>query len=300
MNEVKDVANSKASSVANSPVGPVPTNPAVNTAACPPEGAVAMGAAGGGRLATARRWAAQCSLLALAACGGGQQIDIYPPLPPAPPPAPAVLAPTPAATPAPAAPSTSCSGAGVAAAAASTAPRAVCMLTTQGELVLELYPDKAPKTVENFLKYVNAKFYDGTLFHRIIPGFVVQGGGYDQNTAGPEKAGTFAPIPLESNNGLSNFKLTLAMARTNVPDSATSQFFINLEDNVAGGKKADGSATINNDYNPAMSGKSGYAVFGKVISGGATVTALAAVPLIATSDGVPQNRTLIYWAQQVK
>jgi cyclophilin family peptidyl-prolyl cis-trans isomerase len=90
------------------------------------------------------------------------------------------------------------------------------------------------------------------------------------------------------------------MARTNVPDSATSQFFINLEDNVAGGKKADGSATINNDYNPAQSGKSGYAVFGKVIAGSASVTALAAVPLIAASDGVPQNRTLIYWAQQVK
>jgi cyclophilin family peptidyl-prolyl cis-trans isomerase len=121
--------------------------------------------------------------------------------------------------------------------------------TTTGDIVIELYPSKAPITVANFKTYVKEGFYDNTIFHRIIAGFMVQGGGMDAN--GNEKQ-THSPIKLESKNGLSNKKGTIAMARTTVPDSATAQFFINVADNTF------------LDYG---SRDEGYAVFGKVIQG---------------------------------
>lgn len=121
--------------------------------------------------------------------------------------------------------------------------------TNFGEIVIELFDEESPITTENFKKYVNEKFYDGTIFHRIIENFMIQGGGYDFN--GNEKR-THAPIKLESRNGLSNKRGTLAMARTSVPNSATSQFFINTKDN---------------DFLDYGVRDEGYAVFGKVIKG---------------------------------
>ncbi len=135
------------------------------------------------------------------------------------------------------------------AAPASNNPR-VTLATTLGDIVVELYPDKAPKTVENFLQYVKDKHFDGTIFNRVIKGFVVQTGGYDANLW-PRP--TRPPIPLESKNGLRNDRGTLAMARGE-PNSATDQFFINVDNNdgLNVGKAGD---------------KHGYAVFGKVVSG---------------------------------
>lgn len=124
--------------------------------------------------------------------------------------------------------------------------------TSMGQIEAELYPDKAPVTVQNFLAYVNNKYYDGLIFHRVIDGFMIQGGG--MNAELKEKA-TLNPIKIESDNGLKNTRGTLAMARTNDPNSATSQFFINLVDNPFLDYKA-----------PTMAGY-GYAVFGKVTKG---------------------------------
>ena len=124
--------------------------------------------------------------------------------------------------------------------------------TSAGPVTVELYEDKAPLTVANFLKYVDAGFYDGTLFHRVIRGFMIQGGGFDQN--GQRKA-TRAPIQNEADNGLSNERGTLAMARTGNPHSATAQFFVNLVDND------------NLDFSGKNARGWGYAVFGKVTDG---------------------------------
>ena len=99
----------------------------------------------------------------------------------------------------------------------------VRMTTSMGDIVLELYPDKAPKTVENFLQYVGDKHYDGTIFHRVMDGFMIQGGGF---TADMQQKPTRAPVPLEATNGLKNDRGTIAMARTGNPNSATAQFFI--------------------------------------------------------------------------
>jgi peptidyl-prolyl cis-trans isomerase A (cyclophilin A) len=132
-----------------------------------------------------------------------------------------------------------------------SSPR-VKLSTNAGDIVLELYPDKAPKTVENFLQYVSDKHYDGTIFHRVIDGFMIQGGGM---TASLQQKPTRAPIPIESANGLKNDKYTLAMARTSNPNSATAQFFINVGNNV-----------FLNYTGPTTQGW-GYAVFGKVVSG---------------------------------
>ena len=126
------------------------------------------------------------------------------------------------------------------------------METSHGAIEIELFEDKAPNTVANFLKYVDDKFYDGTIFHRVINGFMVQGGGFTQNMA--EKS-TRAPIKNEATNGLSNDVGTLAMARTNDPHSATAQFFINVGDN---------SSLNHTGQNPSGWG---YAVFGKVTQG---------------------------------
>ena len=104
----------------------------------------------------------------------------------------------------------------------------VLMSTSMGDIKVELYADKAPVTVKNFLAYVDDKFYDGTIFHRVIPNFMIQGGGFDTDM---KQKPTKAPIKNEADNGLKNDRGTLAMARTSDPDSATAQFFINVKDN---------------------------------------------------------------------
>ncbi len=127
----------------------------------------------------------------------------------------------------------------------------VKITTNQGDIIVQLEAAKAPKSVENFLQYAKAGHYNGTIFHRVIDGFMIQGGGF---TPDMQQKPTRPPIPLESRNGLSNVRGTLAMARTNVPDSATSQFFINVKDNgfLDSARSPDGN---------------GYAVFGKVTQG---------------------------------
>ena len=144
----------------------------------------------------------------------------------------------------------------------------VSIKTSMGEIVIELYPDKAPKTVENFLQYVRDDFYKGTIFHRVIGNFMIQGGGftadfYKQGTPNYGQKPTRAPIPLESKNGLRNDAGWVAMARTSNPDSATAQFFINTVDN----------AGLNH---PQPDGH-GYAVFGKVVKGMEVVNSIRAV-----------------------
>ena len=126
----------------------------------------------------------------------------------------------------------------------------VKLATSAGDIIVELDQAKAPKTVENFLQYVKDKHYDGTVFHRVIDGFMIQGGGF---TANMQQKPTRAPIALEAANGLKNDKYTIAMARTGSPDSATSQFFINVKDNA-----------MLNAPNPDGYG---YTVFGKVVAG---------------------------------
>ena len=143
---------------------------------------------------------------------------------------------------------------------AQTSGTKVRLSTLQGDIVLELNADKAPKTVENFIQYVKDGHYDGLVFHRVIPGFMIQGGGFN---ADMQQKATRAPIALEATNGLKNERGTIAMARTNVPDSATSQFFINVVDN----------AMLN-----ATGPGNGYAVFGKVTAGMDVVDKIRAVP----------------------
>ena len=143
----------------------------------------------------------------------------------------------------------------------------VRLATSAGDIVIELDAAKAPGTVANFMSYVRAGHYDGTVFHRVIDGFMIQGGGMDARLR--EKP-TKAPIKLEAGNGLSNVRGTLAMARTNNPDSATAQFFINVVDN------------------PRLdSFGGGYAVFGRVIEGMDVVDRIRAVPTQA--QGMHQN-----------
>jgi peptidyl-prolyl cis-trans isomerase A (cyclophilin A) len=132
---------------------------------------------------------------------------------------------------------------------AQQAPR-VKLATTAGDIVLELNPAKAPRSVENFLQYVNERHYDGTVFHRVIDGFMIQGGGFDEQM---QQKPTRAPIPLEAGNGLKNERGTIAMARTPNPNSATAQFFINVADNAM--------------LNAPQPDGHGYAVFGKVVGG---------------------------------
>jgi peptidyl-prolyl cis-trans isomerase B (cyclophilin B) len=133
--------------------------------------------------------------------------------------------------------------------------------TSEGTIVVELETEKAPQSTQNFLQYVRDKHYDGTVFHRVIPNFMVQGGGF---TADMQQKTTRAPIQNEAKNGLKNLRGTLAMARTNVPHSATAQFFINHKDNAF------------LDY-PGQDGW-GYAVFGRVVAGMDVVDRIARVP----------------------
>lgn len=138
----------------------------------------------------------------------------------------------------------------------------VKLTTNFGDITLELYPEKAPITVANFLSYVEKGFYEGVIFHRVINDFMVQGGGFDANM---KQKATDAPIKNEANNGLSNDKYTVAMARTMVPDSASAQFFINVKDN-----------DFLNFSAPTTQGW-GYCVFGKIVEGMDVVDKIKAV-----------------------
>jgi peptidyl-prolyl cis-trans isomerase B (cyclophilin B) len=168
---------------------------------------------------------------------------------------------------------------------AAAAPR-VSLTTSKGEIVIELYSDKAPASVKNFLAYVNEKFYDGTIFHRVIPGFMIQGGGF---TADMNQKSTHAPVKNEADNGLRNARGTLAMARTSDPHSATAQFFINLKDNtfLDRAQSQDGW---------------GYTVFGKVVKGMDVVDTIAGVPTGNKSGmgDVPTQTVTITAAKAVK
>jgi cyclophilin family peptidyl-prolyl cis-trans isomerase len=137
----------------------------------------------------------------------------------------------------------------------------VLLTTNMGEILLELYPNDAPLTVDNFLTYVEKKYYDGLIFHRVIPGFMIQTGGFNEDISRMTPFG--GNIPNESHNGLKNKKYTIAMARTSDPDSAKAQFFINVVDNSS---------------LDATSGKAGYAVFGRVIRGMSVAEKISRLP----------------------
>ena len=158
--------------------------------------------------------------------------------------------------------------------------------TSLGKVKVELFADKAAGTVKNFLSYVNDKFYDGTVFHRVIPGFMVQGGGFEP---GLKEKKTKDPIKNESDNGLANARGTLAMARTSQPDSATAQFYINLKDNAFLDKKN-------------ARDKVGYCVFGKVIDGMDVVDKLAKVETgdAGPHQNVPKKDVIIKSIQVIK
>jgi peptidyl-prolyl cis-trans isomerase A (cyclophilin A)/peptidyl-prolyl cis-trans isomerase B (cyclophilin B) len=153
--------------------------------------------------------------------------------------------------------------------------------TNVGSFVVELYADKAPATVDNFLRYVNDGFYQGTIFHRVIPGFVVQGGGFTRDY---KQKTTREPVKNEAANGLKNTTATLAMARTSDPHSATAQFFINLKDN----NFLDHRAPNPREY--------GYTVFGRVVKGMNVVQEIAAIPTGAGGPfpaEVPQQTVIV-------
>lgn len=161
-------------------------------------------------------------------------------------------------------------------------------LAVNGSLVVTLTPEKTPITVDNFLAYVNSGFYNGTVFHRVVAGFVIQGGGYGPVTPPvvPTEKPTNAPIKLEVGKGLSNLQWTIAMARTDVLDSATSQFFINVVDNLS-----------------LDSTGGGYAVFGNVSSNTALAGAIAAAPcaeFVGFSECVPNPNVVITSAVQTR
>jgi len=170
---------------------------------------------------------------------------------------------------------------------AADAPR-VKFVTSAGDFVVEVYPDKTPKTAENFLQYVRDKHYDGTIFHRVIDRFMIQGGGFDKNMAQKE---TRAPVPLEAQQayarGLRNQVGTLAMARTNDPDSASAQFFINVADN---------------GFLDPKPGSPGYTVFGRVVSGMDVVNKIKGVPTGTSGmySDVPVTPVVIQSATIVK
>ena len=159
--------------------------------------------------------------------------------------------------------------------------------TNHGNFTIKLFPDKAPKTVENFLGYVDSKFYDNTIFHRVIPNFMVQGGGL---TADMRKKETRKPVQNEADNGLSNKIGTIAMARTGDPHSATAQFFVNVKDNYS------------LDHTSKTNGRTwGYCVFGQVVKG---MSVVKEIKLVRTSykngrDDVPVETVLIKKAIRV-
>lgn len=157
--------------------------------------------------------------------------------------------------------------------------------TSMGDIVIELNDEKAPVTAENFVGYVEDGFYDGMIFHRVIDGFMIQGGGFDKDM---QQKKTKAPIKNEASNGLANDKGTIAMARTNDPDSATAQFFINVADN---------------DFlNYRGPGNPGYAVFGKVVEGMDVVEKIAKVKTgnVGPHGDVPKEEVVIEKATMVE
>ncbi len=161
----------------------------------------------------------------------------------------------------------------------------VLLETTSGDILVELYPDKAPETVANFLKYVDDGFYNNTIFHRVIPGFMIQGGGL---TARMQQKDTSAPIKNEADNGLKNDRGTIAMARTMDPHSATVQFFINLVDN-----------DFLNFQAPSGNGW-GYCVFGRVTEGMDVVDKIAKVKTttVGMYQDVPSDLVVITGASR--
>lgn len=166
----------------------------------------------------------------------------------------------------------------------------VLLHTSMGDITLELYPDKAPKSVENFLQYVKDGFYDGTVFHRVINNFMIQGGGWTKDL---QRKRTHAPIRNEANNGLSNLRGTVAMARTADPNSAAAEFFINVVDNKRLDYIADANGTVS----------WGYAVFGKVIDGMDVVDKIRAVETSAQGpfiSDVPKTPIVIEKASVVQ
>jgi peptidyl-prolyl cis-trans isomerase B (cyclophilin B) len=162
----------------------------------------------------------------------------------------------------------------------------VALQTSKGRIVLELYPEKAPGTVANFLAYVEAAFYDGTIFHRVIPGFMIQGGGF---TADMKQKKTLPPIQNEADNRLKNDRGSIAMARTRAPHSATAQFFINVADNDF----LDHTAKTERGW--------GYTVFGKVVSGMEVVDAITRVPTgnRGRFQNVPSEAVIVESARQI-
>ena len=162
----------------------------------------------------------------------------------------------------------------------------VKLTTSMGDIVIELAPEKSPKTVANFVQYVKAGHYNGVVFHRVIDGFMVQTGGF---TADLQEKPTRPPIPLESRNGLSNLRGSIAMARTSVPDSASAQFFINVGDN------------LRLDAAHAQDGN-GYAVFGKVVEGMDIVDKIKTVPVgnQAGHQNVPKQPVTIQQATLIQ
>jgi peptidyl-prolyl cis-trans isomerase B (cyclophilin B) len=170
--------------------------------------------------------------------------------------------------------------------AADSNPKVV-LDTSKGKIVLELYADKAPETVKNFLAYVDAKYYDGTIFHRVIPNFMIQGGGF---TADMKRKTTGPPIQNEADKGIKNDRGTIAMARTGDPHSATAQFFINSKDNG-----------FLNHKSKTMQGW-GYAAFGRVVEGMKTVDAISAVKTTRRGpySDVPAEAIVIKSAARVK
>jgi peptidyl-prolyl cis-trans isomerase A (cyclophilin A) len=171
---------------------------------------------------------------------------------------------------------------GLAGGAAAEEKPVVVLKTSLGDIQIELYPDKAPRSVENFLSYVDDGFYDGTIFHRVIPNFMIQGGGMTPDLA---RKSTRPPIVNEADNGLENDVGTLAMARTQVKDSATSQFFINVKDN---------------DFLNYGPGNDGYAVFGRVVDGMDVVQKIVAVPTTTRAgyQNVPATPVVIESARR--
>ncbi|MEI7995129.1 MAG: peptidylprolyl isomerase [Methylococcaceae bacterium] len=169
----------------------------------------------------------------------------------------------------------------------SDTPTKVKLTTNLGEIIIQLDAEKAPVSSANFLTYVNEGFYNGTIFHRVIPDFMAQGGGFD---TGFNQKAVHAPIKNEADNGLKNTRGTLAMARTNDPNSATAQFFINLKDN-----------TFLNHTGKNASGW-GYAVFGEVIEGMNVVDAMAKQPTgnRGGHQDVPKTDIIIEKAEVVK
>lgn len=163
----------------------------------------------------------------------------------------------------------------------------VAFKTNLGEFVIELDSQKAPKSTENFLRYVDEKFYDGTIFHRIIEGFMIQGGGFTEKL---DQKKTHEPIENEATNGLKNQRGTVAMARTADPHSATSQFFVNVVDNDF----LDHKAPMGNGW--------GYAVVGKVVRGLDVIDAIKALPVVARGpmfQHLPKQTVVVESAKRV-